>query len=713
MHEPVKKPQQSGLSSGSSSTAEKLCFDKNEFMKPNFSVDEFLHKNRNAPSLELLRDNLGLYLKGLRASMIDLINEDYADFVSLSANLVGLDQSIETIQHPLEQFRNEIESIHSLIADNVSELRLQLEQKRQIRECKRNLQSLKRVYETIAKIQDLLARKLNGEHPVQAVDLERAALDLIQLRFHEKYCVSYLNADHQAQIQQLDEQLHQQLRRFFIDALQQASSTSSEHLERSLRIYITLDACEAAERAFREDVVAPYMSGIICEQQLQNSPQGLAGIYSKILNFISLHMTDLLRLTLYSDKLCGFDFVVNSFWADVEMRLELHMNSIFAPGNSEVFYVKYKCTRDFLAKIEELLTSSGEQAVQAYRQHKQTKSFEARWNLPVYFQICFQEIAGEFESKLEPLLTNDTLSSQSDTENGDYQLSTFTATRTALAHCWAEGVYLPEVFPKFYKLSVQIVLRLSRWITDAIEASKSSTFKATFTRNQLLIALHSDIRRLDAYLPQLQQIIVQSVATKQRVALFMDMLSKSMATLSDTLSAHLASIQQTLVHLLITECGTENVRQVNDLPRLYRKTNREVPTRCSSYVDQMLRPLKSFVAQHEKQLGTLVMEQVLGEVCSNITRAYYNVVGEVLTSVQKTEESLRRLRNLKSGANQMTTSGTASTSDDDKIRLQLRVDAAAWTLELSKLNFQPTQIDKLVELNNMIEESIKLKESTP
>jgi len=94
-----------------------------------------------------------------------------------------------------------------------------------------------------------------------------------------------------------------------------------------------------------------------------------------------------------------------------------------------------------------------------------------------------------------------------------------------------------------------------------------------------------------------------------------------MSCLADTLGAHLTNIQKTLVELLIGECETENVRQVNDLPRLYRKTNREVPTRCSSYVEQMLRPLKAFAQQNESQLGTLVVEQILAEVASHITKA--------------------------------------------------------------------------------------------
>lgn len=221
---------------------------------------------------------------------------------------------------------------------------------------------------------------------------------------------------------------------------------------------------------------------------------------------------------------------------------------------------------------------------------------------------------------MEPILKDDTLNISAKPD--EYQLLPFNSAKQALTLCWSDGVYLPEVFPKFYKLNVQVVLRLSSWITAVIAASKSgNNFTKSFSRNQLLIALHSDTRKLEAYLPELQKTIVEAAPKTQNITLFNNVLSKSMADLGDTLSTHLTSIQTTLKQLLIAECGTENVRQVSDLPRLYRKTNRDVPTRCSSYVEQMLRPLKSFVTQHEAQLGALVVEQILIEVCSNITKA--------------------------------------------------------------------------------------------
>uniref|UniRef100_A0A1A9W2U1 Conserved oligomeric Golgi complex subunit 2 n=1 Tax=Glossina brevipalpis TaxID=37001 RepID=A0A1A9W2U1_9MUSC len=697
-------------------SGESLCFDKNEFLKANFSVDEFLHKNRNVSSLELLRDNLGLYLKRLRASMIDLINEDYADFVSLSANLVGLDQSIAGIQTPLDHFRNEILSIQTLIDANIADIQQKLATKRQLRALKRNLQSLKKVYETIKKLENLFAKQLSGSTP-KVVDLERAALELVQLKFNAKFCTEYLDDQQNAIISKLETCLHEKLRSLFGETVRTSNSTCSEPLERCLRIYITLDATALAEKMFKEDFVAPYMSDIISEHMLQKTPQGLAGIYSKILNFISLHMTDLLRLTQYTDKVRGFNFVVESFWSDVEMRLGTHMCSIFAPGNSEVFYAKYKCTRDFLNKIEELLASP--ENILGFRQHKQTKSFQARWNLPVYFQICFQEIAGDFEAILEPIFSKDILNTKADEIS--FQLKPFTKAHRAINRCWSDGVYLPEVFPKFFKLHIQILLRLSHWIEDVLKISLQPNWPYPEVKKMtFLVALYMDIQRLVLQLNGEQiQLVLKNLPTQiqeqqQQLNLLRDTVEKTFTDIKETLTKHLFIIEQVLVDTLVNECGRENVRQVNDLPRLYRKTNRDVPTRCSSYVEQILKPLKTFHDNQLSNLGEKVIKSILQSVLNKLTKDYSDVVNNVLTSVQKTEESLRRLKNLKSGASGNTLASASSLnypimSDDDKIRLQLRVDVSAWMEELSKLGFMPNDIEKLLDLNDMVEESIKVK----
>lgn len=92
---------------------------------------------------------------------------------------------------------------------------------------------------------------------------------------------------------------------------------------------------------------------------------------------------------------------------------------------------------------------------------------------------------------------------------------------------------------------------------------------------------------------------------------------------------------------------------------------------------------------------------------------------DVLTSVQRTEESLRRLKNLRDKSSTPTTISNSSSgalerlgmTDDDKIRLQLQVDVIYWTDEIKQLGVQTKQIAQLSELVNLVEESTKIRSS--
>lgn len=66
------------------------CFTRDDFMKDSFSVDSFITSHKGSVSLDTIKDDLEEYLKSLKAALIELINQDYADFVNLSTNLVSL-----------------------------------------------------------------------------------------------------------------------------------------------------------------------------------------------------------------------------------------------------------------------------------------------------------------------------------------------------------------------------------------------------------------------------------------------------------------------------------------------------------------------------------------------------------------------------------------------------------------------------------------------
>ncbi|CAH8494576.1 unnamed protein product [Heterobilharzia americana] len=111
-----------------------FCFDRELFLNEDFNSDDFiLEQHCRGISLEKLRDDLLQYSNILKSSLIELINRDYADFVSLSTNLVGLDKSIDTIAKPLKQLQSYVSSVHEELESIDQELSNKLKSLQQIK----------------------------------------------------------------------------------------------------------------------------------------------------------------------------------------------------------------------------------------------------------------------------------------------------------------------------------------------------------------------------------------------------------------------------------------------------------------------------------------------------------------------------------------------------------------------------------------------------
>ncbi|XP_044925796.1 conserved oligomeric Golgi complex subunit 2-like isoform X3 [Mustela putorius furo] len=101
-----------------------LCFDKDEFMKEDFDVDHFVSDCRKHVQLEELRGDLELYYKLLKIAMVELINKDYADFVNLSTNLVGMDKALNQLSVPLGQLREVLVIVEQIVESHPDGLKI-------------------------------------------------------------------------------------------------------------------------------------------------------------------------------------------------------------------------------------------------------------------------------------------------------------------------------------------------------------------------------------------------------------------------------------------------------------------------------------------------------------------------------------------------------------------------------------------------------------
>jgi hypothetical protein len=75
---------------------------------PSFSVEDFL-VSRSHTSLSDLRSELRDYLATLKEELVQLINDDYAAFISLSTDLRGEGARLERLKFPLGGVKREIE----------------------------------------------------------------------------------------------------------------------------------------------------------------------------------------------------------------------------------------------------------------------------------------------------------------------------------------------------------------------------------------------------------------------------------------------------------------------------------------------------------------------------------------------------------------------------------------------------------------------------
>ncbi|CAH0390679.1 unnamed protein product [Bemisia tabaci] len=663
-----------------------LCFNHNDFIQDSFSVDQFLQDHRKKANLEMMRDDLGIYLKILRSSMIELINQDYADFVNLSSNLIALDKSISTIQEPLETLSSKILETKFVLDKTIEDIEALVGKKKCLAAKKESLRNFSKMQNAAYKLEKLL----NTEN-LSTILLTRAATEYSWLNCYSKKCQSHITKDFQQLQDKISDSLLSHLNRLFLEAFKNGES-QLDVLKISLNLFVTLGKSDVVENLIRTQIVSPAMDKLISEDSLLSDPCGLEGLYSRVVAFIDNDLKYILQLTRPTKDppiIKGFNIMCNSVWPEVDQCLELRLKTIYAPGNPDVFHQRYSETMHFLNELEHRCGNEG--TVKALRSQSQYQAFLQKWNLSVYFQLRFQQIATQLENLLIDREKYTTIISTSRSPH-------LTVTNTVwlcINQCWAPNIFIMELAHRFWKLSLQIISRFCSWITSALK--ETALPSASLSNSQFQSYLYSDCEFLISSLPELQDLAKLKLVdqTSEEVLI---LINSSIADTEDLLKACLVQISKSVIEE-IAELSLPHVRSVSDTPRLFRRTNRENPKSPCSYVNAILGPPTTFLRDypHHAQLW-------LAKILSLITVQYFKQVEDVLKSVQKTEESLRRLKQIRE---RTTGESRSSGGDDEKIRQQLLIDVTAYCKAIEQLGLKTTDVEKLPELLNMVTIEVK------
>jgi hypothetical protein len=100
---------------------------------PTFSADTFLLSRLHIP-LEELRGELRSYLAVLREELVQLINDDYEEFISLGTGLRGENERLRRLQAPLKGLADEVGGVRDVLSRHQEEVQAKLDERASLRE---------------------------------------------------------------------------------------------------------------------------------------------------------------------------------------------------------------------------------------------------------------------------------------------------------------------------------------------------------------------------------------------------------------------------------------------------------------------------------------------------------------------------------------------------------------------------------------------------
>ncbi|XP_014034341.1 conserved oligomeric Golgi complex subunit 2 isoform X1 [Salmo salar] len=707
-----------------------LCFDKDVFMKDDFDVDQFVADCRKHVQLEEMREDLEMYYKLLKTAMVELINKDYADFVNLSTNLVGMDKALNQLSVPLGQLQEE--SLRTSVSEVIQAIDNQLSKQDDLQNKKMCVTRLIQVVRSVEKIEKILhsqnskdSTSLEISSPLLAGQiLERIATEFNQLQFHAVQSKGMPLLDKvRPRISGITSMLQQSLEGLLIQGLQTSNVDIVRHC---LRTYATIDKTRDAEALVGQVLVKPYMDEVIVEQLVKSTPNGLQIMYTKLLEFVPHHcrlLREVTGMAISSEKadiVPGYDFLVNSVWPEIIKGIDERIPSLFNAGNPDTFYERYTISMDFVRKFDRQCGSQA--SVRRLRAHASYQSFHNKWNLPVYFQLRYKEIAACLENAIADGL-------EAAPAGSCYHLLVSQVLWNSLVRCWAEKVYLPPLSHRFWKLTLQLISRYSKFLTEMLTKSPStevskdpvrplpSSASSTSSRTsqddggsesgspatlstKQLVFIASDVDKLQDQIPELSKMIMQKleVIGYKNVVIVGEALEDSKASLSGCIPTLNSKMTQ---HL--TERCFRFLKSASEVPRLYRRTNKEVPFRASAYMDNALRPLHQLLSDSKDMVKPSIAQDWLRITLNDCTHRYFETISEVLSSVKKMEESLKRLKQARKTATTNTIGTTGGPTDDSKIRLQLALDVEYLGEQIQKMGLQPADITMFSTLNDLVQ----------
>merc|ERR1711953_892243 len=413
-----------------------------------------------------------------------------------------------------------------------------------------------------------------------------------------------------------------------IDAL---GEQDNDMIHSVLSAYSSMSKCTSAEEIIRHNLCRPVMQQTLEKANIQNLPS----IFNDILDFVPTYLKTIQQIITGKYKkmhaIAGYDFIARSVFPEIVSGLQTYLPSL-----------ELQC--------------SSQQSVMRLRESQSYRTFQNSFLLDNYFKLASHKLI----TQLETCLTYDLKLNKNKQEP---RLESTETVIKILENCNSDKVLLPGLLHRFYKLQIQIVYRYAKWASSVMSYASSSPEIFEQINYLNLVNLYDDITYLSKILEK--QIFAQLM---EKISSFgsekLEQIKNSNQFIHKRLLEPTVIIANHVQNHLV-EKSLDGIKAVNDIPRQYRRTNRAEPKEPSTYVASLIKPSTEYYNSTKDTSNwiAIIFEQIANQYAKRIT--------EVLEASRKMEASLEKLKQMRKTK---ATEKNDKMSDDDKIRLQIKID---------------------------------------
>ena len=276
--------------------------------------------------------------------------------------------------------------------------------------------------------------------------------------------------------------------------------------------------------------------------------------------------------------------------------MDQNLQNITAPGNPELFQKRFNSTWNFLQAVAQSARNPKLVYEESFQSHIK------KFNLPVYFEICFQQIAGHLENEIvhsqnieDVLIENDTLSL-------NFKLKLFSTFWKCMSDCFHPDIYLAPLSNQFIKLSMLLLSRLLRFVDELGVESKGNPLLQKY-----LVYCLVDIISLEHLIGAHIKDNVQESIYKIMLQVLWPIVSTQITNHNERLlNRTIEKMKTYLIDLQVEQC-VEILQQVTSIPRLYRRTNKALSNQPSNYMVEAVNILEKFNEKNTEVLRGIII----------------------------------------------------------------------------------------------------------